>query len=330
MHEQPFDFERFLNNFKREFGNPAKLLIPFIGVIVLIAATTSYYTVQPDEQAVIIRLGRYHLTNGPGLHFKLPFGVDQLELVKTTKIFQEEFGFRTQDTRLNRTRYASTNLKDEASMLTGDLNVADVEWVVQYRINDPYKFLYASTQPIQTVRDVSESIMRRVVGDELVGDVLTIGRAKIAIAAKELMQEILDRYDLGIYITSVKLQDVNPPESVKPSFNEVNKARQEQEKMINQAEEAYNKVIPEARGKADELISTSEGYALALVNRAMGDSERFLSVYSEYKNAPEVTRKRIYIETMRSVFKQFENLIIVDDQIKGLLPIFNQALQGKK
>jgi modulator of FtsH protease HflK len=330
MQEQPFDLERFLQNFRREFGNPAKLFVPFIAIILMIAGVTSYYTVQPDEQAVIIRLGRYHLTNGPGLHFKLPFGIDQLELVKTTKIFQEEFGFRTQDTRQMRTRYASNNLKDEASMLTGDLNVADVEWVVQYRINDPYKFLYASTQPIQTVRDVSESIMRRVVGDELVGDVLTIGRAKIAIAAKELMQEILDRYDLGIYITSVKLQDVNPPESVKPSFNEVNKARQEQEKMINQAEEAYNKVIPEARGKADELISTSEGYALALVNRAQGDSGRFLSVYNEYKDAPNVTRKRIYIETMRDVFKQFKNLIIVDDQIKGLLPIFNQAIKGAK
>lgn len=217
-------------------------------------------------------------------------------------------------------------------MLTGDLNVADVEWVVQYKISDPYKYVFKASNPIQNIRDVSESIMRRVVGDMSVKDVLTVGRSEISTEAKQLVQEVLNIYDIGVYITSVKLQDVNPPEIVKPSFNEVNEAKQEQEKVINEAEEKYNKVIPEARGKAEELISKAEGFAISSINRAEGDAAKFLSVLDEYKRAPSITRKRMYLETMESIYKKFQDLTIVDSKVKGLLPVFGESpmMGGKK
>ncbi len=215
-------------------------------------------------------------------------------------------------------------------MLTGDLNVADVEWIVQYQISDPKKFLFAAQNPQQNIRDVSEAVMRRVVGDRTVNEVLTTGRVEIAGEAQKIMQELLDKYDIGIRVVTVKLQDVNPPDSVKPSFNEVNAAKQEQEKAINQAEEAYNKVIPEARGKAEETISQAEGYASAIVNRAKGDSDRFLATLKAYRTAPEVTKKRIYIETMQKLFSSFDDLTVVDDKVQGLLPVFDQSKLRKK
>jgi len=207
-------------------------------------------------------------------------------------------------------------------MLTGDLNVADVEWVLQYQIADPFKYMFQASEPIRNLRDVSESIMRRVVGDHTVSEVLTTGRLKIAADAKVLIQEVLDKYDIGIRVIAVKLQDINPPDTVKPSFNEVVAAKQEQEQLINQAERSYNKVIPEARGKAEEQIAMADGYAMARVNRAKGDAERFTAVLREYRRAPVVTRKRIYIETMQEMFKRFENVTIVDSNLKGMLPVF--------
>ncbi len=293
----------------------------------------SFYTVEPDEEAVIIRLGKYTTTASPGLHFKLPFGIDKAVKIQTTKIHQAEFGFRTSNVSLgSRTQYDKNrgNLESESLMLTGDLNVADVEWVVQYKISDPYKYLFAAANPIQNIRDVSESIMRRVVGDQLVNDVLTTGRASIASEARELMQGVIDRYDIGILITTVKLQDVNPPDRVKASFNEVNAAKQEQEKMINQAEKRYNKIIPEARGKSEEQVSTAEGYAEAIINKAKGDASRFSQVLKEYKRFPKITRKRMYLEAMEGVFRKFDKLTIVDSKVKGLLPIFQKSMQEVK
>lgn len=296
--------------------------------IVLILGKTSFYTVDPDEEAIIIRFGKYTGTYPPGLHFKLPFGVDKAILVKTKRVLQEEFGFRTSDVSSRRTTYSKSEYDDESLMLTGDLNVADVEWVVQYQISDPFKFLFQTGNPNQNIKDVSESIMRRVVGDRLVTEVLTTGRVEIASEAQILMQEILDKYDMGVKIVTVKLQDVNPPEVVKKSFNEVNEAKQEQEKVINQAEEAYNKVVPEARGRAEQMISEAEGYAEALVNKAKGDADKFNAVWVEYKKAPEITKKRIYIDTMEEMFRKFENITLVDPQVKGLLPIFNGTNGG--
>jgi membrane protease subunit HflK len=296
--------------------------------LLLFFGFTSFYTVEPDEEAVVIRLGAYVETNPPGLHFKLPLGIDKVIKVKTKIVHQEEFGFRTQSTSSRVTTYSSRNFEDESLMLTGDLNVAEVQWVVQYQISNPFKFIFKTSEPITNIRDVAESMMRRVVGDKLVGDVLTTGRVAIADQVKSLMQDVLDKYDLGIRIHSVKLQDVNPPNIVKPSFNEVNEAKQEQEKLINQAEEAYNKVIPEARGKAEKLLSEAQGFATALVNRAEGDAKHFNEIYRAYAKAPSITRKRIYLETMQELFKSFENITIVDKKVKGLLPVFQN--QGSK
>ncbi len=318
--QNPFgnDFQKVVNDFKRNVRNVGMIIV---GLIVIAGAFTSFYTVQPEEEAVLIRLGNYVTTTTPGLHFKVPFGIDKVIKVKTTKVHQREFGFRKN----SRTGYG--NFDDESLMLTGDLNVADVQWVVQFSISDPYKFLFKTSSPERNIRDVSESIMRRVVGDRLVTEVLTTGRVEIADNARVLMQELLDKYDMGVSIKAVKLQDVNPPDSVKPSFNEVNEAKQEQEKVINQAEEAYNKVIPEARGKADKMIQEAEAYGEEKINRAKGDAAKFADVLRAYKKAPVVTRKRIYLETMEEIFSHFEDITIVDPKVKGLLPVFGKGLK---
>jgi membrane protease subunit HflK len=295
-----------------------------IAIFILAGIYTSFYTVQPSEEAVVTRFGRYNRTTSPGLHFLAPFGMEEAIKVRTKLVLQEEFGFRTKNVGQHVTNYSQGDFEKESLMLTGDLNVADVEWIVQYQIADPKKYLFAAQDPQINIRDVSEAIMRRVVGDRTVNEILTTGRVEIATEAQILMQEVLDKYDIGIRVITVKLQDVNPPDTVKPSFNEVNAAKQEQEKAINMAEEAYNKVIPEAHGKAEETISEAEGYASAVVNRAKGDSQRFLLTLKEYRQAPEVTRTRIYIETMQELFGRFENLTVVDDKVKGVLPIFGK------
>lgn len=308
-----------------------KFLIPVVALIVLIFVfNTSYYTVQPDEEAVVTRFGQYIGTNQPGLHLKIPLGIDEVIKVKTKIVHQAEFGFRTTSLSSRRTSYNTGNMDEESLMLTGDLNVAEVQWVVQYQISDPFKFLFKTSEPITNIRDVSESIMRRVVGDRMVTEVLTTGRVEISLDAKEFMQEIINKYDLGVTIKSIKLQDVNPPKVVQPSFNEVNAAKQEQEKMINQAEEAYNKVIPESRGKADKLISEAEGYAEAVINRAHGDADRFLELYKEYIKAPAITEKRLFLETMEEIFTRMKNITIVDPKVKGLLPIFGKGVDNAK
>jgi membrane protease subunit HflK len=316
------DAQKLLQDLK----NASKFIGPIIGGLILIVlGTTSFYTVQPDEEAVVIRLGKYINTEPPGLHFKIPFGVDRVIKVKTKKVHQAEFGFRSRNTSTRVTTYSKGSYDNESLMLTGDLNVADVEWVVQYQIADPFKYLFQTSEPQRNIRDVSEAIMRRVVGDRLVTDVLTTGRAQIASDARGLMQEVLDKYDMGIRIVTVKLQDVNPPRVVQPSFNQVNSAKQEQEKIINTAEKEYNKIIPEARGKAEKQISQAQGYATELVNRAKGDAAKFGEIYKEYRRAPSITRKRIYLETMEEVFNRFEQVTIVDPKVKGLLPVFNQG-----
>jgi len=316
-----------LNELLKRFKQNIKLVqIGLIALFVIAGIYTSFYTVQPSEEAVVTRFGRYQRTTTPGLHFLAPFGMETAVKVRTKLVLQEEFGFRTSSVGQHVTNYSQEDFVKESLMLTGDLNVADVEWIVQYQIADPKKYLFAAQDPQQNIRDVSEAIMRRVVGDRTVNEILTTGRVEIATDAQTLMQEVLDRYDIGIRVITVKLQDVNPPDTVKPSFNEVNSAKQEQEKAINMAEEAYNKVIPEARGKAEETISEAEGYASAVVNRAKGDSQRFLMTLKEYRQAPEITRTRIYIETMQELFGRFENLTVVDEKIKGVLPIFGKDM----
>ncbi len=323
------EMKKNYEQFKSQFGSPFKIIYPILLAVIVIGGMSSFYTVGPDEEAVVTRFGKFIATEPPGLHFKLPFGVDRVYIEKTTQVHQEEFGFRTSNIVDTRTSYDRDGFSAESLMLTGDLNVADVEWVVQYRISDLFKYLYKARNPIQNIRDVSESIMRRAVGDQPVNSVLTTGRAKIAADARILMQEIIDKYDIGIHITAVKLQDVNPPKSVKASFNEVNEAKQEQEKLINQAEESYNRVIPEARGKAEKLVEDSKGYAEALVDRAEGDAKKFELILTEYKRAPEITRTRIYLDSMEKIFNKLKQVTIVDKDVKGLLPVFDKAKELK-
>jgi membrane protease subunit HflK len=331
MNSSPNDFQTEMDKFKNEMLKHLKTIVTIFVVVVIGGGTlSSFYTVEPDEDAVVIRLGKYVETNPPGLHFKIPFGIDSVIKIKTKRVHQEEFGFRTSGVRDSRTTYNSDSFESESLMLTGDLNVAEVEWVVQYQISDAFKYIFQTSVPTQNIRDVAESIMRRVVGDKLVTEVLTTGRVEIAIKAQELMQQVLDKYDMGIRVVTVKLQDVNPPKLVRASFNEVNEAKQEQEKVINQAEEAYNKVIPEARGKADKQISEAEGYATAVVNRAHGDVEKFRDILVEYKRAPEITKKRIYLETMEKLYSNFDNITIIDPNVKGVLPIYSQDQGGLK
>ena len=324
--QYPNDYEEFKANLEKY----SKFAIPIITIFVILLGLRSvFYTVEPDEEAVVIRFGKYIGTYPPGLHFKLPFGIDRNINVKTKRVLQEEFGFRTKSLQSRRTQYSDDVYGSESLMLTGDLNVADVEWVVQYQISDPFKYLFQTKAPIRNIRDVSESIMRRVVGDRLVTEVLTTGRVEIASNAKELMQNVLNRYDMGVKIVTVELQDVNPPDLVKPSFNEVNEAKQEQEKVINQAEEAYNKVIPEAKGKAEKMVSEAEGYANALINRSQGDAEKFRAIVKEYNRAPSITKKRIYLETLEEIFNNMENIIVIDPKVKGIVPIFGKMLPGE-
>lgn len=317
-------FQKSGFNWNKHSKDFSSFVIPIIGVIILfVAAVTSVYKVEPEEEAVVIRFGRYVSTEPPGLHFKLPFGMDKVIKVPTKRVLQQEFGFRLQGRGLSR----KATYSQESLTLTGDLNVADVQWIVQYKIVQPEKYIFNVRDGIKNIRDVSQSIMRRVVGDRLVSDVLTVGRIEIAIEAEKLTQEVLDHYDMGVHIVAVKLQDINPPESVKPAFNEVNEAKQEQEKVINQAEQEYNRIIPEARGKAEQTIRNAQGYATALVNMANGDASRFTARLKAYQKAPEVTRTRLYLETMEELYGRFKQLTIVDDKVKGVLPVFAPILE---
>ncbi|PIV82080.1 FtsH protease activity modulator HflK [bacterium CG17_big_fil_post_rev_8_21_14_2_50_64_8] len=294
-----------------------------IGVLLaLILVFTSFYTIDPEETGLVLRFGQYVRATPPGLHFKLPFGVERVLKVPIQRQLKEEFGFRTLRSGVQ-SQYSTKPYAEESSMLTGDLNAASVEWVVQYRIVNPYKFLFQVRNVEETFRDMSEAVMRRIVGDRTVNEVLTIGRAEVARMVSEGLQELCDKYETGIKVDQVVLQDVNPPDPVKSSFNEVNEAEQEMEKMINQAQSEYNREIPKAEGAALQTVQEAEGYALDRVNRAQGDAALFNAMYGAYALAPEVTRTRIYLETMTEILPHVENKIIVDSDLKGLVPLLN-------
>lgn len=292
-----------------------------IGVVVLILLFSSFFTISPEEVGVILRFGKFSRTVDPGLNFKLPF-IESLDKVPIQRQLKEEFGFRTESAAV-RTRYSQASFLDESLMLTGDLNAAEVEWIVQYRINDAYKWLFKVRETRQTFRAMTEAVMREVVGDRTVNEVLTIGRQEISLAVQGKLQELCDQYETGIKVDQVVLQDVNPPDRVKPSFNEVNEAQQEREKLINQARSEYNKVIPRAKGEAEKMIQEAEGYATERVNRAKGEAARFNSLFSEYRRAQEVTRQRIYLETLNKILPKVGKKLIVDENIKGLIPLLD-------
>jgi membrane protease subunit HflK len=284
---------------------------------------SSFYTVQPEERAVIKRFGEVTGIADPGLRFKLPFGVDSIEIVATERVLKQEFGFRSEDVLTeSRTRFSS-DLPDESLMLTGDLNIIQVEWVVQYRIGDPIKYLYAMREPTQTLRDISESVMRRVVGNRIGSDVLTVARVEIANTARDEIQSAMDRYDNGIRIITVELQDVVPPPRVQPAFNEVNEARQELERQINEATRQANEAIPRAEGTAKRAISEAEGYATERVNRALGETARFNAILAEYRRAPAVTRSRMYLETLNQVLPGIGSVVVVQEGQVPPVPLLN-------
>lgn len=294
-------------------------------------ALSAFYTVQPEERAVVKRFGSVVGITDPGLHFKLPYGFDQVQLVATERVLKQEFGFRTEGTRAGgRTAYSADHFEDESLMLTGDLNMIDVEWVVQYRIADPIKFLYEMREPTRTLRDISESVMRRIVGNMLGSEVLTIGRVEIQQTAGEEIQSILDGYDAGIRINTVEMQDVVPPPAVQPAFNEVNEARQERERMINEAQKRVNQEIPNAEGTALRTVAEAEGYATERINRARGESVRFTAVLEEYQQVPEVTRSRLYLETMNEVLPNIGQVLMVQDGQVGPLPLLDVNREGTR
>lgn len=303
-------------------GGSLRGKVGFVIVILLaLAAWSAYYTVPSDSVAVVQRFGKYLQEVPPGLHFKLPFGVDVASIVPVKRQLKQEFGFSTpgaQDP-----FQSARDGRQETVMVTGDLNSALVEWVVQYRIADPVKFLFEVRSPLSTLRHVSESVMREVVGDRTVDEVITIGRQEIETEALIKMQALSTKYEMGISIDQVQLKNINPPGPVQDSFNEVNQAQQEKEKLINEARRDYNKVIPLAEGQKDQRIREADGYRLKRINEAEGDASRFNALFEEYSKAPEVTRRRIYIETMQDILPKLQSKIIIDDQMRGILPLLN-------
>ena len=306
-------------------GGPRGVIIFAVLGLALLGAWTAYYTVPSDSVAVVQRFGKYLTDVPPGLHFKLPLGIDVATIVPVKRQLKQEFGFTTPGAM---DPYQSPrDGKRENEMVTGDLNAALVEWVVQYRISDPVKFLFEVRKPSETLRYVSESVMREVVGDRTVDEVITIGRQEIETEALDKMQALSSKYAMGLSIDQVQLKNINPPRPVQESFNEVNQAQQEKEKLINEARRDYNKVIPLAEGEKDQRIREADGYRLKRINEAEGDVARFSALLAEYNKASVVTRRRIYIETLQKVMPKIQSKIIVDQNTGSILPLLNLGTQ---
>lgn len=304
---------------------PKLVLLIAAGLVVLLLASSTVYTVQPDETAVVLQFGKHHREEPPGLNFKLPSPIERVIKVPTENQLNQEFGFRTVGARGTQTQYR--DVPDESLMLTGDLNVLDVSWITQFRIADPVQFLFKVRNIEETFRDMNESIMRTVVGDRSVNEVLTTGRQEIASEVEVQLQDRCNQYEMGIEILRVVLQDVTPTDEVKPSFNEVNQAQQERERKINEALRVFNNEVPRARGDAQRVIQEAEGYATNRVNRAEGDVAAFNALLDAYRRSPDVTRRRIYLETMERVLTRVERKVVLDDDLEGLLPLLQ--LGGK-
>lgn len=297
------------------------MAIIFVVLFAFLMVGKCFYQIEPEEVGVVLRLGKYLKNTSPGLHFQVPF-VDRIYKVPIQRQLTEEFGFRTPGMPVL-PEVSRQNAKEESSMLTGDLNAAVVEWVVQYRIVDPYNYLFRVRHVELTFRDMTEAVVREVVGDRTVNEVITVGRQEITVVAATKLQDLCDRYEAGIQVDQVVLQDVTPPEPVKDAFNGVNRAEQEKEKLINQAQSEYNQVVPKARGEAQQAVLAAEGYSLERINRAKGEADRFNSIYSEYRKAPEVTRERIYLETLGNILPKVGKKIVVDEDVKGIVPLMN-------
>ena len=325
----PPKMDDLVNKFKK-FKLPGGPLLILLFALIFFG-TSTFYTVGVDEVGVVQRFGKYVRTSQPGLNFKLPSGIEKVTKVKVRRVYKEEFGFRslrTEDAR--RSTFAGSESTNVALMLTGDLNVALVPWIVQYRIKDPYKFLFKVHDVRRLLNDMSEAAMRLVVGDRSINEVIS-KREEIAVEAREVLQAEMDNADSGISIVTIEMKKTNVPEPVQPSFNEVNQATQEKEKMIYQAKEDYNKAIPTARGEAERTIKAAEGYALDRVNRAKGNAARFTALYTEYAKAKDITQRRLYLETLKDLLPKLGDKYIIDSDQKNFLPLLNLGKQkGEK
>lgn len=316
-----------LKNIKFPGGGP---LIIILIILLLFFGSSTFYTIGIDEVGVVQRFGKYIRTTQPGFHFKMPAGIEKVTKVMVKRVLKEEFGFVSIKSETARTRYLSAGEEENVSlMLTGDLNVALVPWIVQYRIRDPYNYLFKVEDVRGLLIDMSEATMRLVVGDRSINEVIS-KRDEIAVEAKKLLQEELDKSETGIHIVTIEMKKTNVPESVQPSFNEVNQAIQEKEQMIYKAREDYNKIIPAARGEAERTIKGAEGYALERVNQAKGDAARFLALYKEYVKAKDVTRRRLYLEMLKDLLPKLDQKYIIDSDQKNLLPLLNLGQQIQK
>ncbi|HVR30427.1 MAG TPA: FtsH protease activity modulator HflK [Thermoanaerobaculia bacterium] len=293
-----------------------------LAAALLLVLTSVFYTVDPEEVAVVVRLGKYVRQEPPGLHLKLPLGIERVWKVPVLRQLKAEFGFRTVAAGI-RSEFVSQGYTDESSMLSGDLNAAVVEWVVQYRISNAENYQFRVRGVEETFRAMNEAVVRTVVGDRTVNEVITVGRQEIEDEVRTRLQALCDEYQTGIRVDRIVLQTVNPPDPVKPSFNEVNQAEQEKERLINEAQAQYNQVIPRAEGEALRAIQEAEGYALNRVNQAQGDASRFRALYQEYRGAPEVTRRRIYLETLAEILPKAGRKLVLDDQLEGLMPLLS-------
>ncbi|MDW7645902.1 MAG: FtsH protease activity modulator HflK [Desulfuromonadales bacterium] len=330
------DFERKIidigQKLKKEFRPSKNLFLVAVAVLAVFVGMSSFYKVDTEETGVILRFGKFTGYSQPGLHFKLPFGIDRVYLVKTGRVFKEEFGFRTVLPG-ERSTYTKRNLEEESLTLTGDLNVSDVEWIVQFQVTDPYKYVFQLKNPVDTIRDVSEAMVRKVIGNSNVTDVLTTERAMLASRIQQDLQQTLNQYDIGVRVVTVKFQDVTPPDPVKKAFNEVNEAEQQKESMIFQAREQFNREVPRARGEAKKTVEEAEGYAIERINKARGETNRFEALLLEYRKAPEVTKRRIFLETMEEVLPKLEEIYVMDGaggNLLPLLPMRSESQGGKQ
>ncbi len=318
----PDDLQRMLNELRDRLLQRRALIVKAVmGIVAAAILLTSYYQVEPDEVAVVTRFGKFVRITNPGPHMRWPLGIERVQKVPVERQLKQEFGFRTTHPSVQSAFRKDEKTLAEALMLTGDLNVATVEWIVQYKISDPYKYLFKLRDVEETFRMMTEASMRQVVGDHSVTELLTVGREAIATKAKELLSNLCKIYDNGITVQQLVLQDVDPPELVKPSFNEVNQAIQERERAVNEAWAEYNQEIPRARGRAEQQLQAAEGYAIDRVNRAQGDSKRFIALYDEYRKAPEVTRTRLHLETMTDVLPKAGKKLVIDEKARGVLPL---------
>jgi membrane protease subunit HflK len=314
-----------------KYLNPAVITLIIGGIVAIILLATSVFIVDQTEEAVITRFGKYTTTKGPGLQFKLPFGIDRNYTVNVKTVQTQEFGFRTvrggrspsysNQMSFPVSQYASQT--SESTMLTGDLNIVDVEWIIQYRVSDPKAWTFSVNERIATIRDVSRSVINMLVGDRAIMDIMGLERSAIEAEGIAIMNETFRGYNLGIDVIAVKLQNVTPPSGVQQAFEDVNKAMQDRERLINEGQQAYNEEIPKTRGEAERLIQVAQGYATERVNRAHGDVARFNAVYREYIRSPDVTRQRLYYEMIEEVFKDERGTALIDRSLRNFLPMMN-------